>query len=97
VYHFDTNDVGQWSEAQYNTLLYNNLHLHQLIGTVGALYRVAPGRSGDIHLMVRVLYEAGNAGVKRRARRHRDLTPRFSAYMWSHGPEDELEQEAIAA
>jgi hypothetical protein len=24
-------------------------------------------------------------------------TPRFSAYMWSHGPEDELEQEAIAA
>jgi hypothetical protein len=74
VYHFDTNDVGQWSEAQYNTLLYNNLHLHQLIGTVGALYRVAPGRSGDIHLRVRVLYEAGNAGVKRRARRHRDLT-----------------------
>lgn len=24
-------------------------------------------------------------------------TPRFSAYMWSHGPEDEIEQEAIAA
>jgi hypothetical protein len=24
-------------------------------------------------------------------------TPRFSAYMWSHGPEDELEQDAIAA
>ena len=24
-------------------------------------------------------------------------TPRFTAYMWSHGPEDELEQDAIAA
>ena len=24
-------------------------------------------------------------------------TPRFSAYMWSHGPEDEPEQDAIAA
>ena len=24
-------------------------------------------------------------------------TPRFSAYMWSHGPEDETEQEAKAA
>lgn len=24
-------------------------------------------------------------------------TPRFSAYMWSHGPADEVEQDAIAA
>ena len=74
-------------------------------GILAALVRVALDRSGGIH------HQGAGYYMKQETQVSDDepvgivisrgwepaTTPRFSAYMWSHGPEDETEQEAKAA
>jgi hypothetical protein len=75
----------------------------QLAGTVGALGGSAPARSGGIHLSEFHMKQTSRTDVEEpvgiviSGGPVSEAAPRFSAYMWAPGPEDDVIDTVQAA